>query len=392
MDKLDFVKSELSSLDAQGLLRTLKNISYPEPSVRRLSVEGKDVINFASNDYLGLAGDKRIRDAIVDYIDKNPAGGTSSRLLGGNSEIHRNLERALAELKRTDASLVFPSGYQTNLSVISSLVNEGDCIITDRLNHASLIDASYLSRAKLLVYPHCDLDGLEKILKRISAGKPSFRRKLIITDALFSMDGDIAPLKDISALAARYGAILYVDEAHSTGIFGRNGGGVAEYLDVEDSVDIKMGTLSKALSSQGGFVCVGENLKNYLVNKSRGFIYTTALAPVCAAAALEAIKIVVSSEGAAKRKSLLEKASLVRSRISEMGFDTLKSVSQIIPVLVGETHKALALSKRLFEKGIYAPAVRYPTVPKNLARLRISLTAAHTDEDMENLLDALKGA
>jgi len=395
MGKLDFIKDELASLEASGLLRKIKDVSRlleeNRISSSHLLIDGKEVINFASNDYLGLSfpPTEEVLSYVIDFIKKDGTGGASSRLLAGNFNSLRLLEKTLADFKKTEEAMVFPSGYQTNISVISALVGAEDCIITDRLNHASLIDASRLSGAKLLVYSHCDVAELESVLKRISV-KGNFRRKLIITDAIFSMDGDIAPLKELADVADKYEALLYVDEAHSTGVFGENGRGVAEYLGVEERIDIRMGTLSKALASQGGFVCVEKDMKNYLVNKCRGFIYTTAISPALAAIAIYAINMVSSSEGFIRRKNLLDAAKRLREKIKALGFDTMKSVSQIIPILVGDTQQALKLSERLFQKGIYAPAVRFPTVPKNSARLRISLTATHSEEDIDRLIDALR--
>ncbi|MDI6757994.1 MAG: aminotransferase class I/II-fold pyridoxal phosphate-dependent enzyme, partial [Endomicrobiia bacterium] len=350
----------------------------------RLVLDGREVVNFASNDYLGLSTSPAVVEAAGAAAVKYGGGGASSRLMSGNSEIHEELEARLAAFKRSETAMVFPSGYQTNLSVISSLVGDGDCVLLDRLNHASLVDGARLSGARIGVYRHAAPDDLARALKITSR----YRRRLVVTDALFSMDGDLAELGEIAGLAEKHGAILMIDEAHSTGIFGARSSGAAEHFGVEDRIAVKMGTLSKAIGSQGGFVCVSSAMKDYFINKSRGFIYTTALAPSSCGAAIAAIAAIAAnpSVGAA----LLERAAKLRSAIRKIGFDTGRSFSQIIPILVGESRAATTLSDRLFEKGFYAPAVRYPTVSKKSARLRVSLTAAHTDDDIEAFLSALK--
>jgi len=350
----------------------------------RLNLDGREVVNFASNDYLGLSTAPAVTAAAGSAAASRGGGGASSRLLSGNSDVHEELERRLSAFKSAEAAMVFPSGYQTNLSVISALAGDGDCVLLDRLNHASLVDGARLSGARVAVYRHADPDDLERALKIISR----HRRRLIVTDALFSMDGDLAPLGDIAFLAEKYGAILMIDEAHSTGIFGLRAAGAAEHFGVEDKIDVKMGTLSKALGAQGGFVCVSSPLREYLVNKARGFIYTTALSPVVCAAAMASLGIVEKNPGAGR--ALLERAAKLRAEIKRIGFDTGKSVSQIIPVIVGDSARAVALSSLLFKKGFYAPAVRYPTVSKKSARLRISVTIAHSDEDIARFVEALK--
>lgn len=372
---------ELDGLKLKGLLRRLR-INKPNKS-HRIFIDGKEYINFSSNDYLGLSRNPRVIAAAVRAGEIYGTGAASSRLLSGTFKIHDEIENELAKFKKAESALVFPSGYQTNLSVISALVSEGDCVIMDRLCHASIIDGARLSKAKLLVYRHKDTEDLERILKT-SRGN----RKLIITDGVFSMDGDIAPLDRISDLAKKYSALLLVDEAHSTGIFGKNGSGLAEHFGIDERIDIKMGTLSKAIGSQGGFVCVSSVMRNYIINKARGFMFTTALSPMCAAAALESLKVI--QESSSSRENLLTNAGYLRKRLKSAGYDTLSSESQIVPVLVGDTAKTLKLSEYLFDRGIYVPPIRYPTVPKDAARLRISLTVEHTVDDIDRFCDILE--
>ena len=375
---------ELERIKSEGLLRTLR---VNRPSGRgRITIEGKEYVNFCSNDYLGLSTDERVVSASRSAAKIYGVGAASSRLLSGTFDIHEELESLLAKFKKSESAIVFPTGYQANLGVISALAGRDDCVIIDRLVHASIIDGCRLSGAKIFVWRHRDCNDLEKILKKTQG----YSQKLIITDAIFSMDGDVASLKEISDLARNYAAMLMVDEAHSTGVFGKTGAGVAEYTGVEDRIDVKMGTLSKAIGSQGGFVCVRNEIKNYLVNKARGFIYTTGLSPLCAVAAIEAIKIIRESEE--KRKELLTLANNLRKKLKKLGLNTLDSQSQIIPILIGDTEKTVKVSSELFENGLYAPAIRYPTVPKNLSRIRISLNTNHTEYDLQNLCNVLKNS
>jgi 8-amino-7-oxononanoate synthase len=354
-----YLENELSKIKNAGLQRSLRVIA-------------PGILNFSTNNYLSLSEDPRVRSAAAEAAQKYGAGGTSSRLIAGTTDLHAELETALASFKRTEAALVYPSGFQTNIGVISALLGEGDCVIMDKLNHASLWDAAKLSKARVFVYEHRDMDSLDKVLARTK----EYKKKLVVTDSLFSMDGDLAQLDDIAALANQYGCWTMTDEAHSTGIFSENG-----------KIDIIMGTLSKALGSQGGFVCGSKDLIEFLVNKSRSFIYTTALAPACAGAALESIKIIREEPG--RGKSLLERSAALRAKLKAKGFDTLDSESQIIPVMTGDVAATLALSDKLLSKGIFVPAIRPPTVPEGKCRLRVSLTYSHTEEDIDKLLTGL---
>jgi 8-amino-7-oxononanoate synthase len=294
------------------------------------------------------------------------------------------LEEGLARRKGTEAALVFPSGFQTNAGILPVLVRAGDCVIMDRLNHASLWDAAKMSGARLFAYEHRDPGALEMILRRAH----EYRRKIVVTDSVFSMDGDCAPLAEVAALANRYEAWTMIDEAHATGIFGEHGHGLAEHCGVEGKIDIVMGTLSKALGSQGGYVCGKRQLIELIINKSRPFIYSTALAPACAAAALAALALIDREPD--RRRSLLARSSNLRIRLKDTGFDTGASESQIIPVLTGTIANTLRVAEQLFERGVFAPAIRPPTVPENECRIRFSVTCEHTDEDLRYLVDAMR--
>jgi 8-amino-7-oxononanoate synthase len=355
----EYLKGELEKIKQAGLYRQVRTVA-------------PGVLNFSTNNYLSLADDPRVKAAAAEAAIKYGSGGTSSRLIAGTIELHAALESALAGYKGAGAALVYPTGFQTNVGVISALMGEGDCVIMDKLNHASLWDASKLSKARVFVYEHRDMSALEKVLAR----SKEYKKTLVVTDSLFSMDGDLAPLQDITALAKKYGAWTMIDEAHAMGIF-----------EEKVKIDIVMGTLSKALGSQGGFVCGPKELIEFLVNRSRSFIYTTALAPACAGAALEALRIIRAEPQ--RGKSLLEKSAALRTRLKAKGFDTGDSESQIIPVMTGDVAPTLALSEKLLSKGIFVPAIRPPTVPEGKCRLRISLNYGHSEEDMDKLVRGL---
>lgn len=349
----------------------------------RLLLRGRNLINFSSNDYLGLARHPRMIQAAKFAAEKWGVGATASRLICGTLEIHACLESRLADFKREEACLIFPSGYMANLGAIPALVGVGDAVILDRLCHASLVDGARLSRARLFVYSHLDCDALEIVLHRAKR----FRKRLVITESLFSMDGDIAPLSDILSVCRRHGAMLYLDDAHGTGIFGKSGRGATEQFGLEGKADVVMGTLSKALGSQGGFVCGEKKFIQYLVNKSRAFIYTTGLSPISAACALEALKIIEENPGEGKK--LLQRSQSFRESLGKLGFNVGNSTSQIIPVILGDVNKTIEMRDKLREAGFFVPAIRPPTVPRGKSRLRISLTKSHKDSDLNLLLGAL---
>ena len=376
------LRREIDEIRAAGLYRECK--VNADRDGRQIERDGKVMLDFSSNDYLGLSKHPGVVRAAQDALASFGCGGAASRLISGTCLLHRQLEDSIARLKRAGAALAFSSGYQANVGIISTILAQGDCIIMDRLNHASLWDAAKLSGARVFVYRHRDMNALEKILKRGG----SYRRKMVVTDSVFSMDGDLAPLAEIVPLAKRYGAWVMVDEAHATGVFGARGAGLCEHFNVEDSVDIVMGTLSKALGSQGAFVCGSQELIAYLVNRCRAFIYTTALAPVCAAAALAAINVV--NDEPRRRTALLQNAVALRRGLKKAGFDTLSSESQIVPVLFKTIEVTMAASLNLAEHGIYAPAIRPPTVPENECRLRFSLTSEHTSGDIKSLFSSLR--
>ncbi len=356
----------------------------------RLCLGGHEVLNFASNDYLNLAGDPRLGRAAARTAHRHGTGAGASPLVVGHLPPLRRLERALAEWEDTDAALVFSSGFVANLALVSTLTSDGDAIFSDALNHASLIDGCRLSRAATHVYPHADLAALDALLTQHG---PAVRRRLIVTDSVFSMDGDIAPLADLLALAERHDAILLVDEAHATGVLGEHGRGVTDDLPMATPGRhrlIKVGTLSKALGAQGGFVVGDRVLIRWLVNHARPYIFSTALAPPTAGAALAGLGIVRAEPE--RRRRLLERAAWLRSRLADLGFAIGPATTQIIPIHVGEADAAVDLSRHLLTLGVLAPAIRYPSVPHGTARLRLSLCAGHTPADLERLCEALQRA
>jgi 8-amino-7-oxononanoate synthase len=352
----------------------------------RLRIGGREVLSFASNDYLNLAADPRLVRAAARAARKYGTGSGASPLVCGYLPPHRALERALARWEATPAALTFSSGYAANLALVSTLAGRQDVLFSDALNHASLIDGCRLSRARLRVYRHADVQHLEDLLRR-EGGRG--RRRLIVTDSVFSMEGDLVPLAELLDLAERFDCLLLLDEAHATGILGEHGRGVTELLPVGRSFDpdrlIKVGTLSKALGGQGGFVCGSRKLIALLVNRARPYFFSTALAPPTAAAARRAVHLV--QQEPQRRGHVLALAELLRDRLRAVGYPAGASRCQIVPLLVGEARAAVDLSARLQERGLLVPAIRPPSVPQGTARLRVSLTAGHTEADVQRLVE-----
>ncbi|MDR2066727.1 MAG: pyridoxal phosphate-dependent aminotransferase family protein [Endomicrobium sp.] len=379
-----FLSEKILEIENIGLRRFLKDIDCSPMS--KIKIQGKELINFSSNNYLDLAGNKTLEKKALHIIENYGLSATSSRLVSGNISIHKELEEKLALFKSKQACLVYPSGYQTNLGVISALIScqKESCIIMDKLNHASLWDGAKLSGARIFVYQHCDMNSLEKVLKRTR----NYKFKLVVTESLFSMDGDITPMDEFANLCRQYKAISMVDEAHSTGVFGYKGKGLADTFGVADKIDITIGTLSKAFALQGGFVCGSKTLIDFLINKSRAFIYTTAISPFLAAMAIESLEIIKESDS--DRKHLHNISKILKNKLKDLGFDIGKSESQIIPVITGTIEKTEKLSSQLLKNNIYAPSIKPPTVPNDKARIRISLTSGHSVKDIDLLINSLK--
>ncbi len=380
---LEWIDQELAELQGRGLRRHL-TVQHGPQGTRRISGSGDTVTCFASNDYLGLAADPRLTSAAAVAAEQFGWGGGASPLVSGYCELHQRLERRLAQFEGTEAAIVFTSGFAANAGTIAALVAPGDVVFSDRKNHASLLDGCRLSRADVRTYPHGDWRRLEALLDRAD----SYRRRLIVTDSLFSMDGDLAPLVELADLAERYHAMLMVDEAHATGVFGVQGRGVAEQLGVEHRVHVRVGTLSKALGSVGGFVVGSPSLIEWLVNRARPYVFSTASPPACAAASLAALDVVQSEPH--RRQVLLARAERFRACLAEQGWNVGVSVSQIVPVIVGDPVRAAQLADALRERGLVVPAIRPPTVPDGEACLRISLTYGHTPEMIDQLLNSMR--
>lgn len=380
----DFIQAELKRLKQEGLYRKLRRVEGEQGPT--LLLDGREVINFSSNNYLGLASHPALREAAKEAIDRYGCGSGASRLISGNMTLHERLEEKIAALKGTQAALVFNSGFQANVGIFSTLVNEGDMIFSDAFNHASIIDGCRLSRAKVVVYPHCNLDNLEDGLKKA----PVDARKVIVTETLFSMDGDEAPLPEIVELAECYGAVLMVDEAHATGVFGPDGAGVVAKLGLTDRVPVQMGTLGKALGAFGAYVAGGKELRELVINRCRSFIYTTSLPPAVLAMAIAAIDISIKEPQ--RRLALWHNCQALREGLKKLGFCLGQSQSQILPLIIGDAQKCMAFSEFLLQRGIFAQGIRPPTVPPGTSRLRITLMATHTHEHLNKALRVFQEA
>lgn len=380
----DFEKSldwteELLEIERAGLLRRMPVIEGVPG--RKVMVNSTEALNFSSNNYLGLAGDEQIVKSLAESAKLYGVGSTASRLIAGNTEAHRKLEKRIASWKGTESAIVFGSGYQANVGVITALAGDRDLIVSDQLNHASIIDGSRLSRATIRIYPHLDVEAAERILRN-----GNYRRRILITESIFSMDGDFAPLKELQDLCQRYGTYMMVDEAHASGVRGLNGQGLAHELGV--TPEIQMGTLGKALGVSGAYVAGPQRLIDLLINKARSFIYTTAQPPPILSAALEAVNIVASERGEQLRRQLHDNCLLFNKLISVVT-GARSTNSHIVPLRVGDSKKTMKLSSTCLTRGIFVQGIRYPTVPEGSARLRLTLMSRHTTEDIERAVNVL---
>src|SRR5437867_710859 len=385
----ELFQEQLEALRARSLERKLREISSAQgPEVQ---IAGRRLINFSSNDYLGLASDSRLREAAIGTIREFGVGTGASRLVSGTQSPHLRLEDALAKWKETEATLSFNSGYAAALGTVPALVSKDDVILLDKLCHASLIDGAKLSGAILRIFPHNHLGKLEDHLewtRREHAGK----RILILTESIFSMDGDRAALRDLVELKRRFGALLLLDEAHAVGVIGLNGRGLAAAENVNEDVDVQMGTLSKALDASGGYICGSRTLIEWLINRARSFIYSTAPPPAITAAALVAVDFLASPEGEERRLLLWERIRLMQQLLPRTGLEGEDAAarSAIFPLIVGDEKAALDLAAMLQSDGFLVPAIRYPTVSKGAARLRITVTATHKAAQLRALCEAIK--
>lgn len=378
MDALSFLDQELQNLKEQGLYRVPRSLTGQQKAVS--TYDGKNVVNLSSNNYLGLANHPRLIEAAVKATKELGVGSGAVRTIAGQMDLHQEFEKKLAEFKNVEACLVFQSGFTANSGTVSCILGREDVIISDELNHASIIDGSRLSRAQIKVYPHADMEGLRKALTEAEG-----RHKLVVTDGVFSMDGDIAPLPEIVKLAKEFGAIVMVDDAHASGVLGRNGRGTIDHFDLHGQVDIQVGTLSKAIGVLGGYVAGPQKLIDYLVQRARPVLFSTSHPPAVTAAGMAAIDLLQEQPEIIDR--LWENTEFFRSGLQSLGFDTGNSVTPIIPVIVGDEKQAMQLADELFDNGVFAQGIAFPTVPRGKARVRNIITAAHTESDLQYALD-----
>lgn len=377
---MDWADAELDSLREKGLFRSLRDLQSPQEA--RGVFDGKEVINLSSNNYLGLTTHPRLKAAAIEATETWGAGSGSVRTIAGTMDLHEQLERKLADFKHTESALVFQSGFTCNSGIIPVVVEDGDVILSDELNHASIIDGIRLTKAARKIWKHADMDSLEAALGQ----SQDFRRRLVVTDGVFSMDGDVAPLPDIVELAEKYNAMVYVDDAHASGVFGENGRGTVDHYGLHGRVHIQVGTLSKALGSLGGYYAGPQNLKDLLIHKARPFLFSTSHPPSVTAACMAAIDVLLDEPDRIER--LWDNTRYFKSGLHDLGLNTGSSASPITPVIVGDGRKAMELSDGLFRAGVFAQGIGYPTVPEGKARVRTIVTSEHTRDDLDQALSA----
>ena len=378
MDALKFLEQELQNLKDQGLYREPRTLTGEQKP--KCIYDGKSVVNLSSNNYLGLANHPRLIEAAIKATEKLGVGSGAVRTIAGQMDLHKEFEEKLAKFKNVEACLVYQSGFTANSGTVSCILGREDVIISDELNHASIIDGSRLSRAEIKVYPHADMDGLRSVLEEAEG-----RNKLVVTDGVFSMDGDIAPLPEVVKLAKEFGAIVMVDDAHASGVLGRNGRGTVDHYDLHGQVDIQVGTLSKAIGVLGGYVAGPQKLIDYLVQRSRPVLFSTSHPPAVTAAGMAAIDLLMEQPELIDQ--LWDNSEFFRAGLKELGFDTGASATPIIPVIVGDERKAMQLADDLFDDGVFAQGIAFPTVPRGKARVRTIVSATHTKEDLQYALD-----
>ncbi len=379
-DPLVYLSGEIEALKQQGLYRHLRVLDGEQSA--RCVIDGREVVNLSSNNYLGLTTHPRLRERAIEAVSRLGAGSGSVRTIAGTMRIHVELERRLAEFKKTEAVVVFQSGFTANAGTVSSILTKDDVVVSDELNHASIIDGCRLSRASIKVFPHKDVDAAHAILR----GLPPAQRKLLISDGVFSMDGDLGPLPALCDLAEEFGCIMMVDDAHASGVFGANGRGTIDHFGVHGRVDVQVGTLSKAVGALGGYVAGSRALVDFLHQRARPFLFSTSHPPAVAAACIAALEVLLEEPHIIDR--LWENTRFFKAGLAGLGFDTGVSESPITPVIVGDAALAAKLSDRLFDEGVFAQAIGFPTVARDRARVRTIVTATHTREELTLALDA----
>ncbi len=374
---LAFIDEKLDELKEKGLYKDIPALEGPQGA--RVTIGGRRVLNFCSNNYLGLAADKRLKRAVSEAIEEFGVGPGAVRTIAGTMTLHQQLEEELATFKKVEETLVLQSGFNANLAAIPALVGKGDTLISDELNHASIIDGARLSRAQIKVYPHNDLEGLEQILQQELSG-----RRLILTDGVFSMDGDIAPLPGIVELAEEYGAMVLVDDAHGEGVLGDSGRGIVDHFDLHGRVEVEVGTFSKALGVMGGCIAGSSKMIEYMRQVTRPFTFSSALTVPDVAATLESVRILQESGELVEK--LWDNAEFFKTGLAEIGFDTGNSETPITPVIIGEARLSSEFSRRLLEEGLFAQSIGFPLVPRGKARIRVMISAAHEERDLKEAL------
>ncbi|MCL6450840.1 MAG: glycine C-acetyltransferase [Acetobacteraceae bacterium] len=382
-DPLEFVQEELGKLREAGLYRALRVLEGEQGP--RARIDGRTVINLSSNNYLGLTTHPRLRRAAVRAVEQYGVGSGAVRTIIGTMTLHQELEERLAAFKKTEACIVFQSGCAANQGVIQSLLTPQDLVFSDELNHASIIDGCRLSRAEIKVYPHRDTAALRRLLEETRERQA---RKLIVSDGVFSMDGDIAPLPELVALGEEFGAIVMVDDAHASGVLGANGRGSVDHFGLHGRVHIQVGTLSKAIGALGGYVAGSRALRDFLIHRARPFLFSTSHPPSVAATCLAALDVLEQEPELIQR--LWDNTRYFKQGLSDLGFNTGQSQTPITPVIVGEGALAMKLSDRLFQEGVFAQGIAYPTVARDKARVRTIVTAAHTRDDLDQALEAFR--
>jgi len=378
-DPLDYLATELESLKQQGLYRRLRILEDEQQA--RTTFDGRQVVNLSSNNYLGLTTHPKLREAALDATRRLGVGSGSVRTIAGTMDIHMELERRLAAFKNTEAVVVFQSGFAANAGTVAAVLTKDDVVVSDELNHASIIDGCRLSRATIKVFSHKDVDAARQVL----SGLPASQRKLLITDGVFSMDGDLGALPELCALAEEFGCIMMVDDAHASGVFGKNGRGTIDHFGMHGRVDLQVGTLSKAIGVLGGYVAGSRTLIEFLYHRARPFLFSTSHPPAVAAACIAAVDVLEEEPQIIDR--LWENTRFFKSGLEALGFNTGLSQSPITPVIVGEGALAMKLSDRLFEEGVFAQGIAFPTVARDRARVRTIVTATHTRDELQFSLD-----
>ena len=380
---LDYLKEQLGELERAGTALHPRELQAEQRA--RTRFDGRDVINLASNNYLGLAAHPRMKEAAARAAAEYGAGSGAVRTIAGTMSLHVELERRFAAFKGAESAIMFQSGFAANSGTVAAILTKEDVIVSDQLNHASIIDGARLSKAAIKVFPHKDPAPADALLEET---KGPGRRQLLITDGVFSMDGDIAPLPDLVAVAEKHGAIMMIDDAHASGVLGRGGRGTVDHFDLHGRVDIQVGTLSKAIGVLGGFIAGPQHLIEWLVNRGRPFLFSTSAPPAVAAACIEALNILEESPELVER--LWDRTRFFKRGLQELGFDTGRSETPITPVIAGEETKAVELSALLWEEGVFTPAIVFPTVPKGASRVRTIVTAEHSEEDLKEALGAFE--